>query len=601
MSRYQVLVPTDAPVWARRMQAPINDSFNRIALWQDASRRYELNFVRDLGGNNSGKKDVTASLADAIEVAAEEEAQLVIPGGRYLIAYAGANAGGVEQIIRKSLWVTCSVGATFFTDEGGLDNDYIRIIVPADGDGLPEGGIECRWHGGYFDQSEQRGSTTMPFLAEYPVRKQGASATCDALSIRGSYTDGVEKNGFRLIDVSGITCNAGTHWESAGGDSGFFADGFDLLSISKSRFIGNRDQGIYISGGNAGATGYAVIEKNSATNCFGAFAAKRSLVGGSIRSNSSKNCVLGVFLGHIVGDGISAFSVDGNFNEASQVEIRADYCSNVAIVNNRGKNFGAMREDGTTKVDAYIPTALQLDGITYCDIDNNSTVGVNPTYIASQPWYLTLEKYDTGSVLSQYNRVTNNRSKEFRSIGGERVGEADNNYFDANFEFSGVAANIQLGGTNSWVRRFDWTLMRPVHTHPVLFQDGTSSAPMIARQGDPTSGIYFDTSSIGLARLRLIRYANTGYTAAGATQATATALLHDFNRVSVVGAGTGVRLPAGEPGMMLVVDNAGANALNVYPSVGARIDALAIDAPLVLVSGAWVVMYCGFNARWKSK
>lgn len=67
----------------------------------------------------------------------------------------------------------------------------------------------------------------------------------------------------------------------------------------------------------------------------------------------------------------------------------------------------------------------------------------------------------------------------------------------------------------------------------------------------------------------------TAITAAGATQATATALTKDWNEVTTVAAGTGVVMPALSAGQEeCVVFNRGANALKVYPNGVAAIDAL---------------------------
>jgi hypothetical protein len=236
-------------------------------------------------------------------------------------------------------------------------------------------------------------------------------------------------------------------------------------------------------------------------------------------------------------------------------------------------------------------------------VESGGTFGVNAAYASSNPWYMTLDEFDPGSgpVKSQYNYISNNFSSGFRAIGGEKVGAADFNQFDGNFEFSGAVPNIQPDGANTWVRRFDYSLGRPVYASPILFQDGSSAAPMIARQGGPTTGIYFSTTKIGIANARLLRYTSTGYTAAGTDQASAVLLQHDFNRVSVVATGSGARLPPGEVGMELIVDNAGANTLNLYPATGERIDALAFNAPLVIAIGDWKKLYCGFAGRWKSK
>ena len=74
-------------------------------------------------------------------------------------------------------------------------------------------------------------------------------------------------------------------------------------------------------------------------------------------------------------------------------------------------------------------------------------------------------------------------------------------------------------------------------------------------------------------------------TAAGASQADALALTHDWNSVATVGAGSGVIIGALKPLQDITVFNDSATPLNVYPPLGSRIDALAPNAPYVLVAG----------------
>ena len=67
--------------------------------------------------------------------------------------------------------------------------------------------------------------------------------------------------------------------------------------------------------------------------------------------------------------------------------------------------------------------------------------------------------------------------------------------------------------------------------------------------------------------------------AAGTTQATATALTKDVNQVTVVAAGSGVILPTAVAGMRIFVRNAQAvNALLVYPATGGTVNLLSVNA-----------------------
>lgn len=83
---------------------------------------------------------------------------------------------------------------------------------------------------------------------------------------------------------------------------------------------------------------------------------------------------------------------------------------------------------------------------------------------------------------------------------------------------------------------------------------------------------------------------NTGLTAAGVSQPGALGLAQNFNEVTTVAAGSGVRLPAGTTqsvtGLEVTVWNAGANTLNVYPPTSAQIDALGLNNPDTITAGA---------------
>lgn len=81
----------------------------------------------------------------------------------------------------------------------------------------------------------------------------------------------------------------------------------------------------------------------------------------------------------------------------------------------------------------------------------------------------------------------------------------------------------------------------------------------------------------------------TGLTAAGATSGTALNLAKNFNEITTVAAGTGVRLPAtgaqSVTGLRVVVWNAGANTLKVYPMTGGQINALGVDVADTIAAG----------------
>ena len=73
-----------------------------------------------------------------------------------------------------------------------------------------------------------------------------------------------------------------------------------------------------------------------------------------------------------------------------------------------------------------------------------------------------------------------------------------------------------------------------------------------------------------------------GLSAAGTTQATATALTNAINGLTTVGAASGVILFAGGTGYTQSVYNGGANAVNVYPPTGAKINNIATNGAHIL-------------------
>ena len=71
-------------------------------------------------------------------------------------------------------------------------------------------------------------------------------------------------------------------------------------------------------------------------------------------------------------------------------------------------------------------------------------------------------------------------------------------------------------------------------------------------------------------------------TATGTTQATALLLFNGLNFIGTVASGTGVLLFPGDVGTSQTVYNAGANALKVYPTSGAKINGLTTNGAMLL-------------------
>ena len=103
---------------------------------------------------------------------------------------------------------------------------------------------------------------------------------------------------------------------------------------------------------------------------------------------------------------------------------------------------------------------------------------------------------------------------------------------------------------------------------------------------------------VGLAPLAASQVAGdaqTGVVAAGTTQATATPVYGDNVHVGTAAASSGVILSGNSsfgPGDTVFVQNAGANAVLIYPPVGTQINALGANAGFSLASNGSAFLVC---------
>lgn len=86
---------------------------------------------------------------------------------------------------------------------------------------------------------------------------------------------------------------------------------------------------------------------------------------------------------------------------------------------------------------------------------------------------------------------------------------------------------------------------------------------------------------------------------AGGGQGAATPLTQMQNRITTVAtiADSGV-LPASKSGMQIVVINAGANSVNVFPAAGEAINALGANTALAVAAGKVVEFFCTTSGQW---
>lgn len=373
------------------------------------------------GADTSGR----TSSAKALETAFESGGSIYIPDGNYFIPGMGSDAGGVMAEITSSLNVKCSANAKFFTDS--LDNDFIRIGVPADGAGLPSEGIDVDWDGGFFDQRNQRNSTVVPFMAEYPPTKPGMSSTCDGLSIRGYYTskDGV-KSGIRKAHARRVVTMAGEHWQSAGGDTGVFIGGALEQKIELCYFKGNRDLGAYPSAHESGKLKCSVsVEGNVFDSCFHGASAKRGFKSIQITKNTFINCVRAA-QSEFISVRNKNVNIYNNTFIGCGINARCQKTDGGGIWGNTDENHGATLENGAIEPMVGL-RGYEIESCTDMDVGPNSAFGENPAAAIVYPTQghgLLVTGVSNGCVLRS------NKFRGWRRVGADQTINGRNRWID---------------------------------------------------------------------------------------------------------------------------------------------------------------------------
>lgn len=128
-----------------------------------------------------------------------------------------------------------------------------------------------------------------------------------------------------------------------------------------------------------------------------------------------------------------------------------------------------------------------------------------------------------------------------------------------------------------------------------------TSANLAAAVTDETGSgsLVFGTNpTLGLPRYSI----NAAVSAAGTTQGTATALTADINVVTTAtgGSATGVVLPTAVAGMRVIVRNATATAISVYPATGAAIDGSSANAALTVTTQQSFEFVAISSTEWRT-
>ena len=97
-----------------------------------------------------------------------------------------------------------------------------------------------------------------------------------------------------------------------------------------------------------------------------------------------------------------------------------------------------------------------------------------------------------------------------------------------------------------------------------------------------------------------IRLPVAAVAAAGSNQATAAALAEGINVVSAADGTKGVILPTAVAGMVIIVKNTAAGALNIYPATGGAINAVAANGAYSITNLTSSLLVASSTTQWYS-
>lgn len=451
------------------------------------------------GVDASGASDTT----EAIKACLEQGGVWYFPAGTYYIRGYGelTNRGGVDVTLTNNLSVTCHPNAVFTARQAGvdtvtpLDNDFFVFRAPAGGVGIPPEKITFSWVNGFFDQTTQCVSTSVPFLSTYPppTGRVGSSGTCEGISLRFSYdVSGTTYGAARSCYIGDVVFYAGEHWETAGGDSAIFIGaGSGQGKIERCYFFGCRDLGVYCSGIASGRQGLIATDCYFEA-CFGGISAKRGLSSFTYRSNTFRNCVAAMAASPLVRT--SEYGViTGNTIDGCSVVFRFSQSDSNYFGGNQILSMGAYLADGTTAVAPY-----GLQGIWLAGAQNNVIRDITcPVINAGQPGAIMVLLEDQNGDTASRNIIERVWTTDFgRCVENKGTGTLNRVINCFNFGSAGLPDPLMTSG--DWVVRYAAS-GGDTYRNPLLFANGSAAAPIISRETQANTGIFFGTSQIGLS------------------------------------------------------------------------------------------------------
>lgn len=405
----------------------------------------------DFGAVGDGVTDDTASVKAWIE----SGGRLRGAAGEFLIAAAGADAGGVDATVSNSTWIELDPNCSFNAG-ANLDNDILRVSANPTGYTATRS-LTFEFYGGKFDQRLQRNSTVIPFITEYPAYNAGTSSTCDALSIRGEIDNvGTPVAGFWKVSVGGVitVASSADHWNSdAGGDGGIFVGAARHIEVESCLNTGARDLGIYISGLSAGTIEgqSSIVKNNKFVGCLFGAASKRNMENTILADNIGYKTAVVVTSTSVTDTGPNV-KLQNNIGHGAWIVARVQSGDSQSATGNISHGHGHLLADGSIPSTVFNANnaCVRFEEVTNSEAKNNRITGRNPTLTGG-------DAQDIATVLlgdtSTGNIVSNNNGNDANHIVTEKTGEADYNLMSdndgTNLDLPSTSTPVSVDGTHS--------------------------------------------------------------------------------------------------------------------------------------------------------
>lgn len=407
-------------------EAPHDGALIEVILFNEFEVIPDLTYLpstpQDFGAVGDGVTDDSVAIKAWIEAGG----QMFGPTGNYLV-------GGVVATLTKDMHAELMPGCKFISVTN-LDNDMIRINADST---TVSGGtlVDIFVRGGFFDQTNQKNSTVIPFSANYPGANPGTTSTAEALSIRGEVSiGGTPTAGFNKVtlrDIVGVASSTG-HWESAGGDSCIFVGGSVTVDVSYCKFTGARDQGIYLSGLTSGAipNSSMVATYNTFVGCMFGATTKRLASNVVLAHNIGINTANVVSSVDVTTTGDNVLLAHNISKAGAWIVARATGGNAIKCVGNQSYRHGHLLEGDVVPTTVFNNnnSCVRMEGTQKSEASSNRIVDLNTGVTASSP---AVRLDSDGTNDAQYTKVFNNTADGVSSVVIEDSGEADfNEYWD---------------------------------------------------------------------------------------------------------------------------------------------------------------------------